>query len=184
MSMNYSFIFPCIHLSTLFLRFVLCSCLLQQPASCLELRALKLLMFSRLPSNTSQVDRLIPKMMLVCFSLYFIRSDESSFLPKFCSQNSLCFDCQAEDNTSTNNAPKDDSSSGKTDKGEEVAKERPSKKGKKKEREPADKPSVKSKILKKRALVLPLEASIVALLLLIMLGAFYVVCRLSSSYQF
>nr|VDD33191.1 unnamed protein product [Brassica oleracea] len=78
----------------------------------------------------------------------------------------------AEDNTSTNNAPKDDSSSGK---GEEVAKERPSKKGKKKEREPADKPSVKSKILKKRALVLPLEASIVALLLLIMLGAFYVI---------
>lgn len=56
-------------------------------------------------------------------------------------------------------------------------KERSSKKGKKKEREPADKPSVKSKI-KKKALVLPLEASIVALLLLIMLGAFYVVCRL------
>ncbi|KAF3561313.1 hypothetical protein DY000_02018424 [Brassica cretica] len=81
----------------------------------------------------------------------------------------------AEDNTSTNKAPKDDSSSGKTDKGEEVAKERSSKKGKKKEREPADKPSVKSKIAKKRALVLPLEASIVALLLLIMLGAFYVI---------
>nr|VDC86917.1 unnamed protein product [Brassica oleracea] len=81
----------------------------------------------------------------------------------------------AEDNTSTKNAPKDDASSGKTDKGEEVAKERSSKKGKKKEREPAEKPSVKSKIVKKKALVLPLEASIVALLLLIMLGAFYVI---------
>ncbi|XP_013616882.1 PREDICTED: dolichyl-diphosphooligosaccharide--protein glycosyltransferase subunit STT3A-like [Brassica oleracea var. oleracea] len=73
---------------------------------------------------------------------------------------------------STNNETKDDASSAK---GEKVAKERPSKKGKKKEREPADKPSVKSKIAKKKALVLPLEASIVALLLLIMLGAFYVI---------
>ncbi|KAJ4908210.1 Dolichyl-diphosphooligosaccharide--protein glycosyltransferase subunit STT3A [Raphanus sativus] len=81
----------------------------------------------------------------------------------------------AEDNTTTKNAPKDDAASGKTDKGEEVAKERSSKKGKKKEREPADKPSVKSKIVKKKALVLPLETSIVALLLLIMLGAFYVI---------
>uniref|UniRef100_A0A1J3D0U0 dolichyl-diphosphooligosaccharide--protein glycotransferase n=1 Tax=Noccaea caerulescens TaxID=107243 RepID=A0A1J3D0U0_NOCCA len=81
----------------------------------------------------------------------------------------------AEDNTSTNNAPKDDASSGKTDKVEEIAKERSSKKGKKKEREPAEKPSVRSKTVKKKALVLPLEASIVALLLLIMLGAFYVI---------
>ncbi|XP_024011773.1 dolichyl-diphosphooligosaccharide--protein glycosyltransferase subunit STT3A isoform X1 [Eutrema salsugineum] len=81
----------------------------------------------------------------------------------------------AEDKTSTNNASKDDGSAGKTDKGEESAKERSSRKGKKKEREPADKPSVKSKIVKKKALVLPFEASIVALLLLIMLGAFYVI---------
>ncbi|CDY42286.1 BnaC02g08920D [Brassica napus] len=77
-----------------------------------------------------------------------------------------------EDKTSTNNETKDDASSAK---GEKVAKERPSKKGKKKEREPADKPTVKSKIVKKRALVLPLETSIVALRLLIMLGAFYVI---------
>ncbi|CAN6993299.1 unnamed protein product [Brassica oleracea var. botrytis] len=78
-----------------------------------------------------------------------------------------------EDKTSTNNETKDDASSAK---GEKVAKERPSKKGKKKEREPADKPSVKSKIVKKRALGLPLETSIVALLLLIMLGAFSFLC--------
>ncbi|KDP33728.1 hypothetical protein JCGZ_07299 [Jatropha curcas] len=63
----------------------------------------------------------------------------------------------------------------KTEKTEDTAKEqRPSKKNKKKEKEIVDKPAVKSKI-EKKLLVLPLEASIFAILLLVLLGAFYVV---------
>lgn len=67
----------------------------------------------------------------------------------------------------------------KTDKNEEALKERPSKKNRKKEKEHVEKPSVKAQI-KKRLLVLPFEASILAILLLILLGAFYVVMELSS----
>ncbi|GMJ15689.1 staurosporin and temperature sensitive 3-like A [Hibiscus trionum] len=67
----------------------------------------------------------------------------------------------------------------KAEKPEETSKDRPSKKSKKKEREHVEKPSSKSKVKtkseKKRLLALPLEASVVSLLLLIMLGAFYVV---------
>ncbi|KAJ9167869.1 hypothetical protein P3X46_019459 [Hevea brasiliensis] len=63
---------------------------------------------------------------------------------------------------------------GKVEKTEDTAKERPSKKNKKKEKEIVDKPSLKTKI-EKRLLVLPLEASIFAILLLVLLGAFYVV---------
>ncbi|KAK0570790.1 hypothetical protein LWI29_006610 [Acer saccharum] len=67
----------------------------------------------------------------------------------------------------------------KPDKSEEKLKERPSRKNKKKEKELVEKASVektstKSKI-EKRLLVLPLEASVIALLLLVFLGAFYVV---------
>ncbi|KAJ8446522.1 hypothetical protein Cgig2_027484 [Carnegiea gigantea] len=66
----------------------------------------------------------------------------------------------------------------KTDKAEDAAKERPLKKGKKKEKEKekdlAEKPSLKSRI-EKRLLVLPFEASLIALLLIILLGGFYVV---------
>ncbi|KAL4651899.1 hypothetical protein ACB092_01G194100 [Castanea dentata] len=62
----------------------------------------------------------------------------------------------------------------KTDKNEEALKERPSKKNRKKEKEHVEKPFVKAQI-KKRLLVLPFEASIIAILLLILLGAFYVV---------
>lgn len=67
----------------------------------------------------------------------------------------------------------------KTDKNEEALKERPSKKNRKKEKEHVEKPSVKAQT-KKRLLVLPFEASIIAILLLILLGAFYVVMELSS----
>lgn len=62
----------------------------------------------------------------------------------------------------------------KTGKSEDTVKERPSKKNRKKEKENVEKPSVKSQI-KKRLLVLPLEASVIAVLLLVLLGAFYVV---------
>ncbi|KAL0015566.1 hypothetical protein SO802_002635 [Lithocarpus litseifolius] len=62
----------------------------------------------------------------------------------------------------------------KTYKNEEALKERPSKKNRKKEKEHVEKPSVKAQI-KKRLLVLPFEASIIAILLLVLLGAFYVV---------
>ncbi|OVA08562.1 Oligosaccharyl transferase [Macleaya cordata] len=60
------------------------------------------------------------------------------------------------------------------EKNEDTLKERPSKKNRKKEKEPVVKASIKSRI-EKRLLVLPFEASVIAILLLILLGAFYVV---------
>ncbi|KAH1057102.1 hypothetical protein J1N35_035167 [Gossypium stocksii] len=63
----------------------------------------------------------------------------------------------------------------KTEKPEETAKSRPSRKSKKKEREHGEKPSTKAKAEKKRLLALPLESSVISLLLLVLLGAFYVV---------
>ncbi|CAK9329434.1 unnamed protein product [Citrullus colocynthis] len=62
----------------------------------------------------------------------------------------------------------------KAEKSEDTVKERPSKKNRKKEKEPVEKPSVKSQI-RKRLLVLPFATSIIALFLLVLLGAFYVV---------
>ncbi|CAL0332509.1 unnamed protein product [Lupinus luteus] len=61
----------------------------------------------------------------------------------------------------------------KTDKSEDTSKERISRKSKK-EKEPVEKPLSKSQV-KKRLLVLPLEASVIAIILLVFLGAFYVV---------
>ncbi|KAK2645586.1 hypothetical protein Ddye_020781 [Dipteronia dyeriana] len=67
----------------------------------------------------------------------------------------------------------------KPDKSEETLKERPSRKNKKKEKEQVEKASVEKTSTKskkeKRLLVLPLEASVIALLLLVFLGSFYVV---------
>lgn len=70
----------------------------------------------------------------------------------------------------------------KTEKTEDTLKERPSKKNRKKEKEAVavEKPSIKSK-KEKRLLVLPLEASIVSIFLLVLLGAFYVVYIFSLS---
>ncbi|KAK1365353.1 Dolichyl-diphosphooligosaccharide--protein glycotransferase [Heracleum sosnowskyi] len=65
----------------------------------------------------------------------------------------------------------------KTENIDEPVKERPSRRNKKKEKENMDKPSkpsIKSKI-EKRLMVLPLETSIIALFLLVLLGAFYVI---------
>ncbi|XP_050388201.1 dolichyl-diphosphooligosaccharide--protein glycosyltransferase subunit STT3A [Argentina anserina] len=62
----------------------------------------------------------------------------------------------------------------KADKGGETLKERPSRKNRKKEKEPMEKPSIKIRI-EKKLLVLPFEGSILALFLLVLLGAFYVV---------
>lgn len=64
----------------------------------------------------------------------------------------------------------------KNDKTEDTLKERPARKNRKKDKEPVavEKPSIKSKI-EKRLLVLPLEASVIAIFLLVLLGAFYVV---------
>ncbi|KAL6221085.1 hypothetical protein ACLB2K_008837 [Fragaria x ananassa] len=62
----------------------------------------------------------------------------------------------------------------KTDKGGETLKERPSRKNRKKEKEPVEKPSIKARI-EKKLLVLPFEGSILAIFLLVLLGAFYVV---------
>ncbi|XP_058114671.1 dolichyl-diphosphooligosaccharide--protein glycosyltransferase subunit STT3A [Magnolia sinica] len=60
------------------------------------------------------------------------------------------------------------------DKTEDISKERPSRKNRKKEKENIEKVPIKSK-KEKKLLVLPLEASVVSILLLVMLGAFYVV---------
>lgn len=62
----------------------------------------------------------------------------------------------------------------KADKTEEPAKERPSRKSKKKEKEPVEKPP-RNPRNEKKLLVLPFEASIVGIFLLVLLGAFYVV---------
>ncbi|KAH0970535.1 hypothetical protein GBA52_022691 [Prunus armeniaca] len=62
----------------------------------------------------------------------------------------------------------------KTDKSGDTLKERPSRKNRKKEKEPVEKPSIKSQI-EKRLLVLPFEGSVLAIFLLVLLGAFYVV---------
>lgn len=62
----------------------------------------------------------------------------------------------------------------KADKTEETAKERPSRKSKKKEKEPVEKPQRNPRNERKLS-VLPFEASIVGIFLLVMLGAFYVV---------
>ncbi|KAE8705836.1 Dolichyl-diphosphooligosaccharide--protein glycosyltransferase subunit STT3A [Hibiscus syriacus] len=67
----------------------------------------------------------------------------------------------------------------KTEKSEETSKNRPSKKSKKKEKE--EKPSTKAKSEKKRLLALPLDSSVISLLLLILLGAFYVDLSMLSS---
>ncbi|KAJ0640305.1 putative dolichyl-diphosphooligosaccharide--protein glycotransferase [Helianthus annuus] len=61
-----------------------------------------------------------------------------------------------------------------TDKKEDVLKERPSRKNKKKEKETVEKPLKKSE-KEKRPLILPVEASAIALFLTVLLGAFYVV---------
>lgn len=71
----------------------------------------------------------------------------------------------------------------KTDKTEDTHKERTSKKSKKKEKEPVEKPPSKSQI-KKRLLVLPLETSIIAIVLLVLLGAFYVVISKTPHHSF
>jgi hypothetical protein len=71
----------------------------------------------------------------------------------------------------------------KTDKTEDTHKERTSKKSKKKEKEPVEKPPSKAQI-KKRLLVLPLETSIIAIVLLVLLGAFYVVISKTSHHSF
>ncbi|XP_050218003.1 dolichyl-diphosphooligosaccharide--protein glycosyltransferase subunit STT3A [Mercurialis annua] len=78
----------------------------------------------------------------------------------------------AGDVSSSNSIAQNDAE--KTEKTEDVAKERPSKKNKKKEKEIAEKPSIRAKI-QKRLLVLPFEASIFGILLLVLLGAFYVI---------
>ncbi|PIA64764.1 hypothetical protein AQUCO_00100320v1 [Aquilegia coerulea] len=59
-------------------------------------------------------------------------------------------------------------------KSDEGLKERTSKKNRKKEKEHVEKVSIKAR-KEKRLLVLPLETSVIAILLLVMLGAFYVV---------
>ncbi|KAL6984753.1 Dolichyl-diphosphooligosaccharide--protein glycosyltransferase subunit stt3a [Sarracenia purpurea var. burkii] len=62
----------------------------------------------------------------------------------------------------------------KIEKNEDFPKERPSKKNKKKEKENVEKTFVKPPE-EKRLLALPLEASVIAIFLLVLLGAFYVV---------
>ncbi|RVW38244.1 Dolichyl-diphosphooligosaccharide--protein glycosyltransferase subunit STT3A [Vitis vinifera] len=79
---------------------------------------------------------------------------------------------KAGDTTSSSVVTQNDAA--KTNKNEDTLKERPSRKNRKKEKEHVEKTSIKSQI-KKRLLVLPLEASVAAIFLLVLLGAFYVV---------
>lgn len=89
---------------------------------------------------------------------------------------------KAGDTTSGNVAPQNDvpkaDKQSISDKPEDSIKERSSKKNKRKEKDNAEKVPVISKT-EKRLLVLPLETSAVAILLLVIMGAFYVVCKIS-----
>lgn len=89
----------------------------------------------------------------------------------------MLLNIKAGDSTSSSDVTQNDTA--KTEKNEETIKERPSRKNRKKEKEHLEKTSIKSKI-RKRLLVLPLEGSVVAIFLLVLLGAFYVVCKLLS----
>ncbi|KAL1532899.1 Dolichyl-diphosphooligosaccharide--protein glycosyltransferase subunit stt3a, variant 2 [Salvia divinorum] len=62
----------------------------------------------------------------------------------------------------------------KSEKSEDTVKERSSRKSKKKDKENIEKPSLVSRV-EKRLLVLPLETSVMAVFLVVLLGAFYVV---------
>ncbi|KAG6772126.1 hypothetical protein POTOM_023522 [Populus tomentosa] len=64
-----------------------------------------------------------------------------------------------------------------TEKVDKIVKGRLSKKNKKNENEPVERASVKSRI-ERRILVLPFETSVIVIILLVLLGAFYVVYRL------
>ncbi|KAM7259128.1 hypothetical protein ACFE04_014869 [Oxalis oulophora] len=81
---------------------------------------------------------------------------------------------QADSGVTNSNNAVSETDSAKTVKSEDTVRERPSRKNKKKEKETVEKAPVKSKA-KKRLLALPLEASVLALFLLVLLGAFYVV---------
>ncbi|CAM8922501.1 unnamed protein product [Rhodiola kirilowii] len=84
---------------------------------------------------------------------------------------SIKFQLPGMDSNPEDDAPKEVE---KIDKNEETLKERPSKKNRKKEREHVEKIPTKTKT-EKKLLVLPLTASVVAVFLLILLGAFYVI---------
>lgn len=62
-----------------------------------------------------------------------------------------------------------------TEKNEDSSKERSFRKSKKKEKENTERVSIVAR-LQQRLLVLPLETSLIAVFLLVLLGAFYVVC--------
>ncbi|XP_044464926.1 dolichyl-diphosphooligosaccharide--protein glycosyltransferase subunit STT3A [Mangifera indica] len=83
----------------------------------------------------------------------------------------------AEDTSSASSVPENDRA--KPNKSEDTLKERPSRKNKKKDKEQLEKTHVEKTSIKpkkeKKLLVLPLEASLIALILLLFLGAFYVV---------
>ncbi|CAM8925835.1 unnamed protein product [Rhodiola kirilowii] len=84
---------------------------------------------------------------------------------------SIKFQLPGMDSNPEDDAPKEVE---KIDNNEETLKERPSKKNRKKEREHVEKIPTKTKT-EKKLLVLPLTASVVAIFLLILLGAFYVI---------
>ncbi|KAJ4839864.1 Dolichyl-diphosphooligosaccharide--protein glycosyltransferase subunit stt3a [Turnera subulata] len=81
---------------------------------------------------------------------------------------------QVESGESSSSTVVAETDTAKSEKNEDSSKERPSRKGKKKEKEIAEKATIKSKV-EKRLLVLPLEASVLSIFLLVLLGAFYVV---------
>lgn len=130
-------------------------------------------------SFSYQEHQLIPKYLYVIFTLlvYVVQLHIIYFWTKI-----LCFFfnfvIKAGDNVSNSTTAQSDIA--KPDKSEDTLKERPSRKSRKKEKEPVEQPSIKSRI-ERKLLVLPLEASVLAILLLVILGAFYVVYNFSLS---
>jgi dolichyl-diphosphooligosaccharide--protein glycosyltransferase len=118
--------------------------------------------------------------MLLTFSVTNVCTGQLVTSAVFYAYSGLTFDIPSEGcfNSQSEVVPnelKDESKATLLEKDKEPLREKSSKKNGKKEKENVEKVSDK-KEHKKRSLLLPLEASAVGILLLIVLGSFYVVC--------
>ena len=155
----------------------LCLSLLLLHAFYLGLLSLKFLVSSHDPLNFSCQNFLMIALLLFllygCFFIFFtffVRVDVP--FPSLVN-NLFLLELKSGDSSpeSSTNSTKSENRNEKT---ETAAKEKPSKKNRKKEKEVAESVPVKTK-KEKRLLVLPFELSIMGILLLIVLGGFYVV---------
>jgi dolichyl-diphosphooligosaccharide--protein glycosyltransferase len=113
---------------------------------------------------------LLPFLLYGCFFIFFVRIDVP--FPSLV-DNMFLLELKSGD-SSTESSTNSTKSENRNEKSETAPKEKPSKKNRKKEKEVAESVPVKTK-KEKRLVVLPFELSIMGILLLIVLGGFYVV---------